>query len=101
MALLFIGTTDIPTAGTRVQIDNTSRMVVSITFKARNGNTGNIYIGTISKVSSTNGFELRPNEAQTFTFPYRILSVPISDFWADTAAGGNGNDVDYMAILAP
>jgi hypothetical protein len=98
MALPFMITVDIPNAGTRVQVNNTPRMVVSITFKARNGNAGSIYIGT-SNVSSTVGFELRGNESVTYTFPSRLMSCPISDFWLDTT--DNGDDVDVAAILAP
>ena len=89
-------TTDIPTAGTRVQISNTARRVLSITFKARNGNTGSIYIGT-STVSSSNGIELRKNESFTYNFQATGTSAPISDFWVDAAT--NGDDVDWGAIM--
>ena len=98
MALPLGGTTDIPTAGTRVQINNTPRLCLSITLKARNGNSGSIYVGG-SNVSSTNGFELRVNESVTYNLMSPYLSCPISDFWADTAT--NGNDVDWIAIVRP
>ena len=96
MGRIFVATTDIPTAGTRVQISNTPRLVVSITFKARNGNTGSVYVGG-STVSSTNGVELRPNEGKSYDFAALRLTVPISDFYLDTAT--NGNDVDWWAIM--
>lgn len=89
-------TTDVPTAGTRVQISNTARRVLSITFKARNANTGSIYVG-ISTVSSTNGFELRKNESVTYNFQSFLTSAPISDFYVDASV--NGDDVDWAAIM--
>ena len=98
MALPLGGTTDIPTAGTRVQINNTARRCLSITLKARNGNSGSIYIGG-SAVSSTNGFELRVNESVTYNFVAAGVSCQMSDFWADTAT--NGNDIDWVAIVWP
>ena len=96
MSRIFTGTTDIPTAGTRVQISNTARRVLSITFKARNGNTGSVYVGG-STVSSTNGVELRSNEGKSYNFGAAKVSAPISDFYLDT--GTNGNDVDWWAIM--
>lgn len=98
MALPFMGTTDIPTAGTRVQISNTSRICASITVKARNGNTGSIYVGT-SNVSSSNGVELRANEALTINGGAVGIAFWISDIWLDTAT--NGNDADFWALLKP
>ena len=96
MALVLIDTVDIPTAGTRVQLSTLANSVVSVTFKARNGNTGSIYIGT-SNVASTKGFELRTNESLVFNFVAKVVSVPMSTWYADTAT--NGNDVDIAAML--
>ena len=98
MALPVIGTTDIPTAGTRVQINNTARRCLTITFKGRNGNSGSVYVGG-STVSSSNGIELRPNESVTFNLAAARVSCLMSDFWLDTAT--NGNDVDWIAIVWP
>ena len=98
MALPASGTTDIPTAGTRVRINNTPRRVFSLLLKARNGNTGSIYVGD-SGVSSTNGFELRANEAYSVNYAAARQTARMDDFWADTAT--NGNDVDWFAMLAP
>mgnify|MGYP001569389964 FL=1 len=96
MARSFAGTTDIPTAGTRVQISNTPRRCLSITFKARNGNTGSIYVGG-STVSSTNGVELRANEGKSYNFGAAGVSCSINEFYVDTAT--NGNDVDWFAVM--
>jgi len=98
MAAPIVRTTDIPTAGTRVQINNTSRRILSITLKARNGNTGSVFVGD-STVSSSQGIELRPNESTGFHFGGSRVSSLLSDYWVDTATGGN--DVDWIAILWP
>lgn len=98
MALPAGETTDVPTAGTRVQIDSTPRRCLSITFKARSGNTGNVYVGT-STVSSADGFELEPNQGVSYNFGAAGISAIMSDFYVDSAT--NGNDVDWAAILWP
>ena len=89
-----IGTTDIPTATTRVQISNTADRVKSIAVRARPANTGNVFFGTVT-VSATVGWTLQPGESKTLDFGEG--SVPFSEFYLDTAT--NGNDVDYCAIL--
>jgi len=100
MARVISGTTDVPTAGTQVRISNTPRPVMSITFKALVGNTGNVYFGD-SNVEITDGFELAPGEAQSVDMPLNIdgrpMSVPISDFFVNAAT--NGDDVCWVAIL--
>ena len=89
-----IGTTDIPTAGIRVQISNTVDKVKSIAVRARPANTGNSFFGTVT-VSATVGWTLQPGESKTMDFGEG--SVVFSTFYLDTAT--NGNDVDHSAIL--
>ena len=89
-----IGTTDIPTAGTRVQISNTVDKVKKISVTARPANTGNIFFGTVT-VSSTVGVVLRPGDAVSLDFEEG--SVLFSTFYLDAAT--SGDDGDYMAIL--
>lgn len=94
------GTTNIPTAGTRVQISNTNDRVLSVSITARAGNTGNIYLG-FDDVSSTNGKELRPGETAVVEFGdgrEEGGSVLFSTFYVDAAT--NGDDADWMVILA-
>ena len=88
-------TTDIPTAGTRVQINNSEQRVKIIHFHARTGNTGNTYVGDSSVSSTASGIEFRPNESRTIDFGQG--TVPLSTFYADAAT--NGDDVDGWAIL--
>ena len=98
MAIPLSGTTDVQTAGTRVQVNNTTRRILSITFRGRKGNAGNVYVGD-STVSSTAGFELDAGAAITFDFAAAQVSGRMSDFYVDAAT--NGDDVDWAAILWP
>lgn len=93
---ILTGTTDVPTAGTRVQISDTERRVSSIVFRGRKGNTGNVYVGG-SAVSSSAGFELAPGEAISFPFASDGFVVLISDLYVDAAT--DGDDVDWAADM--
>ena len=93
------GTTDIPTAGTRVQISTLNEGVLSITVSARAGNAGKVYFG-VSDVSAANGFELVAGATHTVTFSSTNNpgSVPFRTLYVDAAT--NGDDVDWTVILS-
>jgi hypothetical protein len=88
------GTTDVPSAGTAVQISNTPDRVKAIEAHAPSGNTGSVYFG-VSDVSATNGRELAPGEAATYSFG--AGSVLFSVFYVDAAT--SGDDLDWAVIL--
>ena len=88
------GTTDVPSAGTAVQLSNSVDRVVWIRVSARTGISGTVYFGR-SDVSSSNGFELSANDYLEIDF--RPGSESFSAFYADTSA--NGNDLDWAVIL--
>ncbi len=88
------GTTDVPNAGTRVQLSNTTDRVLWIRVSARTGISGALYFGR-SDVASTNGYELSANDYLEIDF--RPGSEAFSAFYADTSA--NGNDLDWAVIL--
>jgi hypothetical protein len=89
------GTTDIPTAGTRVQINNTTQKVLSLSVKGVPGNTGNVFFG-VSDVSSTNGWTLQPNEALYLDF--EPGTEVMSNFYADVAT--SGDDIEWVVVYA-
>ena len=93
------GVTDVPTAGTAVQISNTSRRVLSIVFVAPSGNSGIVYVGNdgAGDVSATTGIPLSAGQSVSFNFGQFSVSVPISDFWVDAAT--NGDDVAWAAEM--
>jgi hypothetical protein len=88
------GTTDVPTAGTRVQLSNTAHRVKAIEVRGRPSNTGNTFFGT-SDVSSTNGRTLQPGESVAVSFGEG--TVKFADFYVDAAT--NGDDVDWSVVL--
>ena len=92
------GFTDIPSAGTRVQISNTRDKVVWIKFQAPAGNTGLTYVGR-SDVSSTNGYVLGAAGGvdATLEIDFRPMSEILSAFYVDAAT--SGDDVSWAVIL--
>ena len=88
------GTTDVPSAGTAVQLSNSVDRVVWIRVSARTGISGALYFGR-SDVSSSNGYELSANDYLEIDF--RPGSEAFSAFYVDASA--NGNDLDWAVIL--
>ena len=83
--------TNVPTAGTRVQISTSPDKVRRITFKALAGNTGDVYIGG-SDVSSSVGFTLGPGESIPLDFDPQ--TEPLSSFYVDAA--NNDDKVSWI-----
>ena len=88
------GTTDVPSAGTAVQLSNSVDRVVWIRVSARTGISGTLYFGR-SDVSSSNGFELSANDH--LEIDLRPGSEAFSAFYVD--ASTNGNDLDWAVLL--
>ena len=88
------GTTDVPGAGTRVQIRNTTDRVLWIRVSARTGISGALYFGR-SDVAAANGYERSANDYLEMDF--RPGSEAFSAFYVD--ASTNGNDLDWAVIL--
>ena len=88
------GTTDVPGAGTRVQISNTTDRILWIKVSARPGISGALYFGR-SDVAAANGYELSANDSLEIDF--RPGSEAFSAFYVD--ASTNGNDLDWAVIL--
>jgi|ETNvirnome_2_300_1030623.scaffolds.fasta_scaffold14083_5 hypothetical protein len=106
------GSTDIPTAGTAVQIKNNKDRVVSITYKNPSRNSGILYLGNVSMpgysdvesaavTGTINGFSLGVGETFTdsFTDTGGGGSVLFETLYVDAAVGGD--DLDWRAILQP
>lgn len=89
------GTTDVPSAGTRVQISNTPDRVKAIAVQGRPDNIGKTFFGR-NDVSSTNGWVLQPGAGKVVTFGEG--SESFDAFWVDAAT--SGDDVDWDVVLA-
>jgi len=92
--------TDVPSAGTAVQINNTNDKVLWIKFQAPSANSGVTYVG-LSDVSATNGYPLGAaggvDAILELDFRGYGGSVLMSDFYVDSAT--NGDDVGWAVIL--
>lgn len=96
MARILDGTTDIPTAGTRVQVSNTTNRVLWLYLRAPTANTGSIWFGgsTIAAnrgkgIAAGGSFEINPG-----LFNHVVL---FSTLYVDTAT--SGNDVEWLALV--
>ena len=90
------GVTNVPSAGTAVQIANITNRVKEITFKALAGNSGLAYTGE-SDVSASNGYELSAGNTLSRDFGQFGGSVPANVFYVDAAT--NGDKVAWSMIL--
>lgn len=93
------GSTDIPSAGTAVQISSGRDRVAWIQFRARAGNGGLTYVG-LSDVSASNGYELGAAGGvdAVLAIDFRPDSAAFNVFYVDAAT--SGDDVDWSVILA-
>lgn len=94
-----LANTDIPTPGTRVQLNGGTLLYVeSVVVQAATANTGNIFVGDAS-VSSSRGIQLAPGTSIEITgYEQRgqTLCLNLADLYVDTATAGNDACVVYM-----
>ena len=90
------GTTTVGTAGTEVQISNTTNKVRWIQVKALAANSGIAYLG-VSDVSATNGYELSAGNELEINFSELGGTIVFSTLWADAAT--NGDKLAWVAVL--
>ena len=79
------GTTNVSSAGTRVQLSNTTNRVRWIKVKALAGNSGMIYLG-VSDVSASNGYELDSTNTIEINFAEAGGTIPFSALYVDAAS---------------
>ena len=90
------GTTTVTTAGTEVQISNTTNKVRWIKVKALAANSGISYFG-VSDVTTTNGYELSAGNEIEINFAESGGTVAFSTFDVDVAS--SGDKVCWSVIL--
>jgi hypothetical protein len=78
----------VTTAGTRVQLSSSAVPTRSITVQALPGNTGNIYVGTVT-VDSTKGHILQPGQAMKLSTDEGREELILSDYYVDSATSGD------------
>ena len=90
------GITNVSSAGTAVQMLNTTNRVKWVRFKALAGNSGLAYVG-VSDVSASLGYELSAGNTVELNFGEFGGSVPMSIFWVDAAT--NNDKVAWIMVL--
>ena len=90
------GTTTVATAGTEVQISNTTNRVRWIQVKALAANSGITYFG-VSDVSATNGYELSAGNTIEIKFSVIGGTVAFSSIYVDAAS--SGDKVSWAVVL--
>jgi len=90
------GITNVSSAGTAVQMLNTTNRVKWVRFKALAGNSGLAYVG-VSDVSASLGYELSAGNTVELNFGEFGGSVPANVFYADAAT--NNDKVAWIMVL--
>ena len=90
------GVTNVPSAGTRVQVAAKTNRAKWIQFKALAGNSGLTYVG-YDDVSASAGYELSAGNTISLNFGEFGGSVPQLKFYVDAAT--NGDKVAWIFIL--
>jgi len=90
------GITNVPSAGTAVQVSAVTNRVKWVVFKALAGNSGLTYVGE-SDVSASNGYELSAGNTLDLNFGEFGGSVPAKVFFVDSAT--NNDKVSWAMIL--
>jgi len=98
-----VGTSRVATAGTRIQLSADAKLtgthrIKHATFGAREGNTGEVYIGQ-SDVASTEGWEVDPAaEPLRLPFAQEMGYMPlVSEIWFDADTDANG--IDWILVI--
>ena len=91
--------TNVASATVAVQISNTPRRLLAITFIAPTGNAGTVYVGNdgAADVAAATGVPLEPGQTVAWNFGQFGVTVPISDFWVDAAT--TNDDVAWAAVM--
>jgi hypothetical protein len=94
------GITNVSSAGTAVQLINSTNRVKWMRFKSLAGNSGLIYVGVNTStrpLSASLGYELSAGNTVDLNFGEFGGSVPASVFYVDAAT--NNDKVTWLMIL--
>jgi len=90
-------TTTVSTAGTEVQLSNTTSRVLWIKVKALAANSGIAYLGIAGSITSALGYELSAGNEIEINFADIGGSIVFNTLWADAAT--NGDKLAWIAVL--
>ena len=95
--ILTNSTTTVSTAGTEVQLSNTTSRVSWIKIKALAGNSNKVYLGIAGSITSSLGYELSAGNELEINFAELGGTIVFSTLWADAAT--NGDKLAWIAVL--
>ena len=90
---------NVTTAGTAERISSTDILVSSVTFRAKKGNSNDMYIGD-SSVANTYP-DLDANQTVPFEAPIvngNHTAINLKEIWVDADTNGEGVDVWYVKV---
>ncbi len=89
-------------AATLLYTTDTNTRMYSISFKARAGNSGNLYVGGDTSVLVASGYELRPGDSWSFNAALvtdnNIPGTIKANLW-HMSAPDTGDKLDWAMIL--
>ena len=90
------GTLNLTSTTTAVQVDAAARpYVLQVTFRARDGNSGALYIGN-SSVAVADGYELAAGDEKVWDFS-RTGAVSKDTWWAIST--GSSDKLDFAMVV--
>ena len=95
--ILVNSTATVSTAGTEVQLSNTTSRVLWIKVKALAANSGIAYLGIAGSITSALGYELSAGNEIEINFAELGGTIVFSTLWADAAT--NGDKLAWIAVL--
>lgn len=89
----------VTTAGTRVPLSASTKLVASLAIDAYANNTNNLYVGD-ETVSSTNGLPLKPEKAVSYELQNdangKMMEIDLSEVYLDADSSGNYAIITYL-----
>ena len=90
-------TTTVSTAGTEVQLSNTTSRVSWIKVKALAGNSNKVYLGIAGSITASLGYELSAGNEIEINFSDIGGTIVFNTLWADAAT--NGDKLAWIALV--
>jgi len=89
-----IGSITVPAPGTAVPVATSGNAVSAVSFRARVGNSGAVFVGD-SGVDSSNGYRLEPGDELRLAFRE---TIDLRRFFVDAAVADDG--LDFAGVAA-
>jgi hypothetical protein len=88
--------TDVPSAGTQVQIANTPRKVLKVWVKPKEGNSGISFFGSSAVSATTSGISMPATTGPLIPIDLGKHPVEQSTFWVDVASSADNVETIFL-----